>query len=90
MTRLREPRSDKIEFQYLLRIEKLSQVLDVPLAGLQKELGPAVWLQRGIGPMPPQDPVLYRLYEVREVACLLYGSYRLTIWLGRIGLRAGN
>jgi len=29
-----------------------------------RELGSHWWPNRGLGPMPPTDPVIYRLYEV--------------------------
>ena len=45
-------------------IEKVAQVLEVPHANIQAELGDHWWPNRGIGPMPPTDPVIYRLYEV--------------------------
>jgi cyanate lyase len=31
-----------------------------------KELGPHWYPNRGIGPIPPTDPVIYRLFEVTE------------------------
>lgn len=43
----------------------LSNYLELPHASLQAELGANWWPRRGLGPMPPTDPVLYRLYEVR-------------------------
>jgi cyanate lyase len=35
---------------------------------LHDYLGPHWWPQRGLGPVPPQDPVVYRLFEVRLLA----------------------
>ncbi|RAL58417.1 hypothetical protein DID88_005122 [Monilinia fructigena] len=44
-------------------IEKLSQILDVPQAKLEVELGG--FPDRGrAGPMPPVEPLIYRLYEI--------------------------
>ncbi|KAJ4014768.1 Cyanate hydratase [Fusarium oxysporum] len=44
-------------------IEKLSQLLDLPLPMLTKAM--AVFPNRGhSGPMPPVEPLIYRLYEV--------------------------
>lgn len=45
-------------------IEALARVLDIPLASIQNELGSHWWPNRGLGPIPPTDPVVYRLYEV--------------------------
>ncbi|KAJ8584852.1 Cyanase [Rhizopogon salebrosus TDB-379] len=48
----------------------LSQVLDLDTASVQSELGSHWWPNRGgLGPMPPTDPVIYRLYE----SVLVYG-----------------
>ncbi|KAG4029212.1 hypothetical protein MFRU_017g01480 [Monilinia fructicola] len=44
-------------------IEKLSQILDVPQSKLEAELGG--FPDRGrAGPMPPVEPLIYRLYEI--------------------------
>ena len=45
-------------------ITKLSQLLEIQQDLLEAELGAHWWPRRGLGPMPPNDPVLYRLYEV--------------------------
>ncbi|KAN0092618.1 cyanase [Tylopilus felleus] len=50
-------------------VEALARVLDIPAASIQSELGPHWWPSRGLGPSPPTDPVIYRLYE----AVLVYG-----------------
>ncbi|KAF9233175.1 cyanate lyase C-terminal domain-containing protein [Melanogaster broomeanus] len=50
-------------------LEKLAGVLEIPTATIQSELGSHWWPNRGLGPMPPTDPVLYRLYE----SVLVYG-----------------
>jgi cyanate lyase len=42
----------------------LSEILDIPIASLQGGLGEHWWPNRGLGPVPPADPVIYRLYEV--------------------------
>lgn len=41
-------------------LEVLSLEVDIMAAA-----GDQWWPQRGLGPMPPTDPVIYRLYEVR-------------------------
>ena len=46
-------------------IEALARVLEIPLVNIQNELGSHWWPNRGLGPVPPTDPVIYRLYEVR-------------------------
>ncbi|KAI6025049.1 hypothetical protein PISMIDRAFT_673123 [Pisolithus microcarpus 441] len=50
-------------------IEALARVLDIPVVNIQSNLGTHWWPNRGLGPMPPTDPVLYRLYE----GVLVYG-----------------
>jgi len=45
-------------------IEALTKVLDLQSSSLANELGEHWWPNRGaLGPMPPTDPLLYRLYE---------------------------
>lgn len=46
-------------------LKKVSEVLDIPPLDSLSELGEHWWPNRGLGPMPPTDPVIYRLYEVR-------------------------
>jgi cyanate lyase len=48
-------------------IEAFARVLDIPLVWIQNEIGSYLswWPNRGLGPIPPTDPVIYRLYEVR-------------------------
>ena len=46
-------------------IVNLAQTLDIQQDSISAELGPHWWPRRGLGPMPPEDPVLYRLFEVR-------------------------
>jgi len=48
----------------------LSNVLEVPNADVQANIGEAWIPRRGLGPIPPQDPVLYRLFE----GVLVYGN----------------
>ncbi|KAM6489162.1 Cyanate lyase C-terminal domain containing protein [Amanita muscaria] len=50
-------------------LRKVSQVLDIPATEALSELGNHWWPNRGLGPMPPRDPVVYRLYE----SVLVYG-----------------
>jgi len=51
-------------------ITKLAQVLDIPVVNIQNEIGAHWWPHRGLGPVPPTDPVIYRLYE----GVLVYGE----------------
>ncbi|KAG8740329.1 Cyanate hydratase [Ceratobasidium sp. 414] len=46
-------------------LAKLGEALDVPFQSLTDSLGEHWWPTRGLGPDPPQDPVIYRLHEVR-------------------------
>lgn len=46
-------------------IQGLAKVLELDQTQLEAELGANWFPRRGLGPMPPSDPVLYRLYEVR-------------------------
>jgi cyanate lyase len=50
-------------------IQALSATLDIESTNLQSGLGEHWWPNRGLGPMPPTDPVVYRLYE----GILVYG-----------------
>ncbi|EGN99314.1 hypothetical protein SERLA73DRAFT_182250 [Serpula lacrymans var. lacrymans S7.3] len=50
-------------------IDSLAKVLDIPTVNIQNELGAHWWPSRGLGPVPPTDPVIYRLYE----SVLVYG-----------------
>ncbi|GAA5908107.1 hypothetical protein JCM5296_002229 [Sporobolomyces johnsonii] len=51
-------------------LEKLANVLGLPLTSLNKALGEHYFPERGqVTPMPPTDPLMYRLYE----ALLVYG-----------------
>jgi len=51
-------------------IDKLSSLLGIDHASLNAQLGDSWFPHRGLGPMPPTDPVLYRLYE----GVLVYGN----------------
>ncbi|KAF7350116.1 Cyanate hydratase [Mycena venus] len=50
-------------------LHKVAEVLDLPSSDLQAGLGEHWWPNRGLGPIPPTDPVIYRLYE----SVLVYG-----------------
>lgn len=52
-------------------LKKLSEVLNISEAEALSELGSHWYPNRGLGPVPPRDPVVYRLFEV----CLF--SYRI-------------
>ncbi|KAI0749830.1 Cyanase [Daedaleopsis nitida] len=51
-------------------LAKLGDLLDVPVASLTAEIGENWFPRRGLGPVPPQDPLLYRLFE----GVLVYGT----------------
>lgn len=52
-------------------LEDLAKTLEIPIANLQSELGDHWWPNRGsLGPIPPTDPVIYRLYEVSALDTL--------------------
>ncbi|GLB44878.1 putative catalyzes the reaction of cyanate with bicarbonate to produce ammonia and carbon dioxide [Lyophyllum shimeji] len=50
-------------------LKKVSETLGIPAQESLSVLGEHWWPHRGIGPMPPTDPVIYRLYE----SVLVYG-----------------
>ncbi|KAF8622847.1 hypothetical protein AX15_006692 [Amanita polypyramis BW_CC] len=50
-------------------LKKVSELLDINPTETLAELGSHWWPNRGLGPVPPHDPVLYRLYE----GVLVYG-----------------
>jgi len=50
-------------------ITNLAKTLDIEQDAIAAELGSHWWPRRGLGPMPPEDPVLYRLFE----GVLVYG-----------------
>lgn len=45
-------------------LQRLSENLGVDLGQLRAEIGPHWFPQRSLGPIPPTDPVIYRLHEV--------------------------
>jgi len=45
-------------------VKKLADVLDIPSPQLAALLGPHYFPVRGLGEMPPKDPLIYRLYEI--------------------------
>jgi cyanate lyase len=47
-------------------LRALGAVLQVNPEFLSAELGPRWYPNRGIGPIPPTDPVIYRLFEVSK------------------------
>ncbi|KAH9847535.1 Cyanase [Lenzites betulinus] len=51
-------------------LAKLGELLEVPTASLTEEIGESWFPRRGLGPVPPQDPLLYRLFE----GVLVYGT----------------
>lgn len=48
-------------------VEKLSSALNLQQRYLEEAFGEDYFPHRGLGDFPPQDPVLYRLYEVLVV-----------------------
>ncbi|KAJ7676591.1 cyanate lyase C-terminal domain-containing protein [Mycena polygramma] len=50
-------------------LNKISELLEIQVVDLQAGLGDHWWPNRGLGPIPPTDPVIYRLYE----GVLVYG-----------------
>ena len=56
-------------------LTKFCEVLDVATVEASGEIGEHWWPNRGqLGPIPPQDPVIYRLYEVRCTILKLLSS----------------
>ncbi|KAI0703778.1 Cyanase [Cytidiella melzeri] len=51
-------------------IVALANTLGIQQEAISAELGPHWWPRRGLGPMPPTDPTLYRLFE----GVLVYGT----------------
>ncbi|ETW82779.1 hypothetical protein HETIRDRAFT_382812 [Heterobasidion irregulare TC 32-1] len=51
------------------QLASIAQVLEISEVNLKAELGAHWFPNRGIGPIPPTDPVLYRLFE----GVLVYG-----------------
>jgi cyanate lyase len=50
-------------------LDRLATTLGIPDLTLQNDLGEHWWPNRGLGEVPPKDPVIYRLYE----SVLVYG-----------------
>ena len=50
-------------------LAKLGDLLEIPSSNLTAEIGDNWFPRRGLGPVPPQDPLLYRLFEVNCLAC---------------------
>ena len=48
-------------------VKKLSEALNIQEKYLSEAFGEDYFPHRGLGDFPPQDPVLYRLYEVLVV-----------------------
>lgn len=70
-------------------LEKIGQTLGVDVDDLNAQIGPHWWPQRSLGPIPPTDPVIYRLYEVRRLNSTYSTSYEFST-PGRFGLWATN
>jgi len=51
-------------------LKAVAFVLSVDPSSLNAEIGSHWWPHRGLGPIPPTDPVIYRLYE----GVLVYGE----------------
>ncbi|KAM5544538.1 hypothetical protein V8D89_001436 [Ganoderma adspersum] len=51
-------------------LAKLGDLLEIPSSNLTAEIGDNWFPRRGLGPVPPQDPLLYRLFE----GVLVYGT----------------
>ena len=49
-------------------LRKVAAIVGVPVEAAVGALGDHWYPYRGIGPIPPKDPVLYRLFEVRRSA----------------------
>jgi cyanate lyase len=49
----------------------IGQTLGVDASELLAQIGPHWTPHRTLGPIPPTDPVIYRLYEVRVVLYIL-------------------
>ena len=45
-------------------MKTVCQILEINWDESLSKLGSHWWPNRGLGPMPPTDPVIYRLYEV--------------------------
>jgi cyanate lyase len=52
-------------------LKRLCNILGVSEREALSKLGSHWWPNRGLGPVPPRDPVLYRLFEVRLFSCYI-------------------
>ncbi|KAG6844693.1 hypothetical protein H0H87_004668 [Tephrocybe sp. NHM501043] len=64
-------------------LKKLSEVLDISTEASLAALGNHWWPNRGLGPMPPTDPVIYRLYEARHQ--YIFVNYGVVIFTSLAG-----
>ncbi|EIM90937.1 Cyanase [Stereum hirsutum FP-91666 SS1] len=51
-------------------LKALAEILEIPHTNVDAEIGAHWFPQRGLGPVPPTDPVIYRLFE----GILVYGQ----------------
>lgn len=66
-------------------LRALGSALQLSPEWLSAELGPRWYPNRGIGPIPPTDPVIYRLFEVSKSSMvLLFLAY---LFSGCVGIR---
>ena len=63
----------------------LGTVLQFTPNWITSQLGPQWYPNRGIGPVPPTDPVIYRLFEVSESPRPCFSQ--LTLSEGCVGIR---
>lgn len=59
-------------------LQLLAELTGVSNDSLQASLGDSWFPHRGLGPMPPTDPTLYRLYEVHGSDSVTY-TYRINV-----------
>jgi cyanate lyase len=55
-------------------LEDIAGALGIEWIRLRDEIGSHWWPHRGLGPMPPTDPVIYRLYEVCHAMCKVFNG----------------
>lgn len=68
------------------QLQKIFDILEITSASDQSSIQSQIcndWPQRGLGPVPPTDPVLYRLFEVPDTMMQLEGSLTASLQLGR-------
>jgi cyanate lyase len=58
-------------------LHALAAVLRLSPVRLISEIGRSWYPNRGIGPIPPTDPVIYRLFEVGSPVAMLFSAYSL-------------